>query len=108
MQRATRERRTPRRTFSLLANLLTGDHPRLLATIAPHHSGQLASLWRRAPHRAWTKVAMIWINAKGHMRWEWTPQPGDARRWHPWRFQYRLAGHGRSDVVRIWVSRPEI
>ena len=68
-----------------MEHVLTGDHPRLLGTIVPHHSGQLAGLWRRAPLRSWTKVAMVWINAKGHMRWGWTPRPGDARRWRPWR-----------------------
>ena len=88
------------------AEYLVGDHPHMRATIEPAHSDLRAALWRGVPHHPWAKLATVAINEQGRMAYEWTPQPGDARLYHPYRFRFVIHGHGSSDVVRLWVNNP--
>ena len=85
------------------ADYLVGDHPHIRATVAPAHADLRAALWRRAPHQDWVKLTTVAINEQGRMAYAWTPQPGDARIHHPYRFRFVLHGHGTSDIVRLWV-----
>lgn len=86
---------------------LVGDHPTIRATVKPAHSDLRAALWRRVPHQSWVKLKTVAINEQGRMAFEWTPQAGDARPHHPYRFRFVLHGHGRSDIVRLWVFDPD-
>ena len=87
---------------------LVGDHPTVRATVKPAHSNLRAALWRRAPHQPWVKVTTVAINDQGRMAFEWTPQPGDARPHHPYRFRFVIQGHGESDTVRLRVFDPDV
>jgi hypothetical protein len=86
---------------------LVGDHPHIRATVEPAHADLRAALWRRVPHQAWVKLRTVAINAQGRMVHEWTPQPGDARPHHPYRFRFVIHGHGTSDIVRLWIFKPD-
>ena len=82
---------------------LVGDHPSIRATVEPAHANLRAALWRRVPHDPWAKLTTVAISEQGRMVYEWTPQPGDARTHHPYRFRFVIHGHGTSDIVRLWV-----
>jgi hypothetical protein len=76
--------------------------------IRPRHSELRADVWAKEPHRAWAKVDDVRISDEGHITWAWDPTLEDANRHRPWRFQFRLSGHGRSDIVRIFVFEPDV
>ena len=86
---------------------LAGDHPRLHAEIRPRHADLRADVWTKEPHRAWGKVDDVRISDEGRITWAWETTLADAHPHKPWRFQFRLPGHGRSDIVRITVFRPD-
>lgn len=87
---------------------LAGDHPHLRAVIRPHHRNLRADVWAKEPHRVWTKVDDVRISDGGHITWAWNPALADVHPHCAWQFQFRLPGHGRSDIVRIFVFRPDV
>lgn len=86
------------------APFLVGDHPRIAAEVRPTHSRLRAEVLRRPPRGDWERVTSVAIHGGGRMSWTWDTEPSDARR-RPWRFTFRIPGHGQSDVVRIRVTR---
>jgi hypothetical protein len=89
------------------ASYLAGDHPHISAKIRPRHRDLRAVLWRRPPHRPWERIATVAINDRGRMSWQWDTSSDDVRPHRGWHFQYRLPGHGRSDIVRVRISAPD-
>jgi hypothetical protein len=51
----------------------------------------------------WERVHTVRIADTGRMRWEWHPGKPDVINDHPYRFQFRIPGHGRSDIVRMFI-----
>ena len=87
---------------------LAGDHPHLFAEIRPRYPDLRADVWAKEPHRAWAKVDDVRISDEGHITWAWDTTLADVHPHKPWRFQFKLPGHGRSDIVRIRVFRPDV
>lgn len=76
----------------------------LRGKVSPAHAGKMAGVWRRKPHgNTWKKVDTAEISEQGRIRWSWETTEDDAVQDAPYRFQFRIPDHGRSNRVLAWV-----
>jgi len=81
-----------------------GDTIRLRGHVTPPHSNLRAQVWREKPQqKKFHRIGSVAIGAHGGMRYVWPTSlqddPGEAQ----YKFQFRIPGHGRSNVVRLWL-----
>jgi hypothetical protein len=81
-----------------------GDTIRLRGRVTPPHASLRAQVWREKPQQGrFHLVGSVAIGAGGGMHYVWQTSlrtdPGEAQ----YKFQFRIPGHGRSNVVRLWL-----
>jgi hypothetical protein len=76
----------------------------LRGRVTPPHSHLTAKVWEKKPGEPWEKVHTVGISDTGRMRWEWRPGKTDFIDERPYRFQFRIPGHGRSNIVRMFID----
>jgi hypothetical protein len=81
-----------------------GDTIRLRGRVKPALASLRARVWREKPQqKKFHLVATVPIGPGGGMHYVWPTSlrtdPGEAQ----YRFQFRIPGHGRSNVVRLWL-----
>ena len=73
--------------------------------VQPAHADQTAGVWHKGPFQGdvWQKWASIEISAAGVMKyaWETTMDDGAQENWHS--VQFRIKGHGKSNIVKVQV-----
>ena len=82
-----------------------GETVFLRGRVRPPHAHRTARLLRKDPGTAgWTEIAVLDISDRGRMHFEWhtdaddvSPEPG------PYGFKFRIAHHGVSDRVYVFV-----
>ncbi|MDP9343735.1 MAG: hypothetical protein M3Q23_16915 [Actinomycetota bacterium] len=81
-----------------------GDTIRLRGRVKPSLADLRAQVWREKPQQQkFHLVATVPIGPGGGMHYVWptslATDPGEAQ----YKFQFRIPGHGRSNVVRLWL-----
>jgi hypothetical protein len=76
----------------------------LRGKVDPPHSGYRARVMRKAPGAStYTKVGTIDISEGGVMRWDWKTSINDAVQNKPYRFEFNIAGHATSNIIKVFV-----
>ncbi|HEX5148049.1 MAG TPA: hypothetical protein VFW02_03130 [Candidatus Limnocylindrales bacterium] len=87
-----------------IATYLYGDRVILRATVGPPHPHLEANvLYLRPGAERWRRGVTVPISDTGRMRWSFRSVRADADQTEPWLFRFRIAGHGRSDVVETFI-----
>jgi hypothetical protein len=81
-----------------------GDTIRLRGHVTPPHASLRAQVWREKPQQKKLHLlGTVPIGAQGGMHYVWhtsrLDDPGEAQ----YKFQFRIPGHGKSNVVRLWL-----
>jgi hypothetical protein len=86
------------------AAFLYGDTVVIRAKVRPPHAGYVASVLRRAPRSdRWVRVARVTVSDSGRMRYRWRTEREDAVQDRPYRFRFRIQGHGTSNSTEAYV-----
>lgn len=86
------------------ATYLYGDRVFLRATVDPPHGHLEANvLFLRPGAERWRRGVTVPISDTGRMRWSFRSVREDADQTEPWLFRFRIADHGRSDVVEAFI-----
>ena len=86
------------------ATYVFGDRVFLRARVVPFHARLEARVRYLRPGAAeWRGGVLVRISETGRMRWSFRSQKGDADQTEPWRFRFRIADHGRSDTVTVFI-----
>ena len=87
------------------ASYVAGDRVSLRARVQPPHARQHAYvIFLRPGADEWRRGVSVGISATGRMHWSFRSAPQDPDR-KPWRFRFRIPGHGKSDVVEVFLLR---
>lgn len=87
-----------------IATYLYGDRVFLRATVDPPHGRLEANvLYLRPGAERWRRGVTVPISETGRMRWSFRSARADADQTEPWRFRFRIADHGRSDVTEAFI-----
>ena len=79
------------------------------ASVLPRHAGARGwvRIWIPDTHD-WDRAGVAVVHEHGFVRWRWEPEyPADIED-RAYRFRFVLPGHGRSDVVKVFVVRPPV
>ena len=86
------------------ASYVYGDRIHLRARVDPPHSRLEANVvFLRPGSEEWRRGVSVPISDTGRMRWSFTSERGDADQAEPWRFRFRIRGHGKSDVAEVFI-----
>lgn len=76
----------------------------LRGQVSAAHASQTALVVRKKPFSStWRVVDQVHISDTGRMRWEWRPTAEDAEQRRPYEFKFRIAEHGLSNEVEVFV-----
>ena len=76
----------------------------LRGQVSPSHASQTALVVRKRPFSStWRVVDEVFISDTGHMRWAWHTTVDDAVQRRPYEFRFRIADHGLSNKVEVFV-----
>src|SRR5262245_61732924 len=86
------------------ATYVFGDRVFLRARVVPFHARLEARVMFLRPGASeWRAGVLVAISDTGRMRWSFRSEKGDADQLEPWRFRFRIAHHGRSDAVTVFI-----
>lgn len=81
-----------------------GTTVHLRAQVRPVHASQTALVVRKRPFSStWRVVDEVFISDTGRMRWAWHTTAEDAVQRRPYEFRFRIAEHGLSNKVEVFV-----
>ena len=81
-----------------------GDKVHIRGHVEPSHPHLEARLLRKRPGSdEWNRFASVDISDGGMMRVDWRTHRRNAEQNHPYRFQWQIAGHGESNVFKVFV-----
>ena len=81
-----------------------GSTVHLRAHVTSSHSSQRALVVRKRPYSSsWRVVDEVSISDTGRMRWAWHTTVDDAVQRRPYEFRFRIANHGLSNRVEVFV-----
>jgi hypothetical protein len=76
----------------------------LKGKVKPPHANLQAGVWHTGPNdSAWEKWATVPISAKGVMKYKWHTTQADGEQENAHFVQFRIAGHGKSNKVKVYV-----
>lgn len=86
------------------ASYVFGDRVFLRARVVPFHAAREARVMFLRPGAAeWRAGVLVPISDAGRMRWSFRSEKEDADQVQPWRFRFRIAHHGRSDALTVFI-----
>jgi hypothetical protein len=86
------------------ASYSAGDRVHLRARVRPTHQDHDANVhFLRPGADEWRRGVSVHITSTGRMRWSFRSSRFDADQTDPWRFRFRIPGHGRSDVATVFI-----
>jgi hypothetical protein len=86
------------------AAFLYGDTVIIRGRVSPPHDGLEARVLRQDPRsERWRVVDVVRVTARGKMRFHWDTTRGDAVQDAPYRFRFRIPGHGASNATEAFV-----
>jgi hypothetical protein len=86
------------------ASYVFGDRVFLRGRVSPSHTRFEAHVVFLRPGAAeWRRGVSLPISDTGRMRWSFRSEEGDADQTEPWRFRFRIPGHGVSDVAEVYI-----
>lgn len=86
------------------ASYLYGDRVHLRARVVPAHSRREAKVrFLRPGAERWEAGVSVPISERGRMRWSFRSRRSDADQTEPWRFRFKIRGHGISDMVEVFI-----
>lgn len=72
--------------------------------VRPVHAGFMAEVLRRRPHGSvWRVVDEVRVSDAGTLRYRWETRYRDAVQDAPYRFRFRIRGHGTSNATEAYV-----
>ena len=81
-----------------------GTTVHLRAQVSPSHASRTALVVRKRPYAStWRVVDEVFISDTGRMRWAWHTTVDDAVQRRPYEFRFRIADHGLSNKVEVFV-----
>ena len=81
-----------------------GSTVHLRAHVTSSHPSQRALVVRKRPYSStWRVVDEVDISDTGRIRWEWHTTVDDAVQRRPYEFRFRIAEHGVSNRVEVFV-----
>jgi hypothetical protein len=81
-----------------------GDRVKVRGVVVPAHAGADARVLRQDPHSTeWHRVGTVTVSDQGRMRFTWRTRRADAVQDAPYRFRFRIPGHGRSNATEALV-----
>ena len=81
-----------------------GDRVFLRARVEPEHRSHDAVVsFLRPGADEWRRGVSVDISEAGRMRWSFRSDKEDADQTEPWRFRFRIPGHGASDAVTVFI-----
>ena len=81
-----------------------GDRVFLRARVEPVHEGHDAFVtFLRPGADEWRRGVSVNITETGRMRWSFRSEKQDADQTEPWRFRFRIPGHGASDALTVFI-----
>jgi hypothetical protein len=75
----------------------------LRGRVTPPHGHLRARVWQKKPGERWERERRVKITDTGRMRWHWYPEKPDDPNDRPYRFQFRIPDHGRSNIVLMFI-----
>ncbi len=85
--------------------VLAGNPVFLRGEARPRHVGHTVRVLRSDPGSSdWILQGTTQVHAWGGMRWNWDTTSDDADELRSYEFVFAIRGHGRSHLVRVWVS----
>ena len=85
------------------AEIFWGATAILKGKVRPRHAGFMADVLRRNPRgHVWREVAEARVSDAGTMRYRWLTSLDDVHDL-PYRFKFRIRGHGRSNATEAYV-----
>jgi len=89
---------------SIAAAFIFGDTVIVNGRARPKHADREALVLRKRPHGSvFRVVGAVTVNDRGRMRLEWATDSGDAVQDAPYRFRFRIRGHGVSTPTEAHV-----
>jgi hypothetical protein len=86
------------------ATYVFGDRVFLRARVVPFHADLEARVMFLRPGASeWRGGVLVPISDVGRMRWSFRSEKGDADQVQPWGFRFRIAHHGRSDTLTVFI-----
>jgi hypothetical protein len=86
------------------ASYTYGDRVFLRASVVPAHADLHAwVVFLRPGADDWRRGVSVEISERGRMRWSFRSARSDADQAEPWRFRFRIGGHGASDVATVFI-----
>jgi hypothetical protein len=86
------------------ATYVIGDRVFLRARVEPAHEGRDAFVtFLRPGAERWRRGVSVHITASGRTRWSFRATKVEADRSEPWRFRFRIPGHGASDAMTVFI-----
>lgn len=86
------------------ASYTFGDRVFLRARVQPAHESHDAFVTFLRPGAAeWRRGVSVHISETGRMRWSFFSEKEDADQTEPWRFRFRIPGHGASDALNVFI-----
>ena len=81
-----------------------GDRVFLRARVEPVHESHDAFVtFLRPGADEWRRGVSVNITETGRMRWSFRSEKQDADQTEPWRFRFRIPGHGASDALTVFI-----
>ena len=81
----------------------SGSGVHLRGRVSTSHAGLSARVARRAPGGSWQVVGQDSVSSGGRLYWRWAVTESDVDYDGPYRLVFRIPGHGRSNVVKVYV-----
>ena len=101
---AARRARAGAPTCGRNVTFLYGDTVFLRGSVEPPHARfEGVVLLKRPSADRWERVDTVPISDAGRMRYVWATDVDDADQMAPYRFRFKIPGHGRSNAVIVWV-----
>ena len=90
--------------FTIGAAFVYGDTVVVRGRVEPDHAARLAKVKRQDPGSStWDVVDRVEISDAGTMRFRWETVRRDAHQTKPYRFRFKIVGHGRSNATEAFV-----
>lgn len=87
------------------ANHSAGQTIIFKGSVRPLHAGFTAVVLRKRPHGSqFRRFGSVRVNSYGHIRFAWNTRPSDGVQDAPYRFKFRIVGHGMSNSTEAFVT----